>query len=51
MVAKILYYHSVSGSGIDKGNHSVSRSWNWWKYWFSETEVRCITVLYPGIQQ
>jgi len=22
-----LYYHSVSGSGIDKGNHSVSRSW------------------------
>jgi len=27
----MLYYHSVSGSGIDKGNHSVSRSWNWWK--------------------
>jgi len=26
-----LYYHSVSGSGIDKGNHNVSRSWNWWK--------------------
>jgi len=26
-----LYYHSVSGSGIDKGNHIVSRSWNWWK--------------------
>src|SRR6218665_2443296 len=24
----MLYYHSVSGSGIDKGNHSVSRSWN-----------------------
>jgi len=27
----MLYYHSVSGSGIDKRNHSVSRSWNWWK--------------------
>jgi len=26
-----MYYHSVSGSGIDKGSHSVSRSWNWWK--------------------
>jgi len=27
----MLYYHSVSGSGFDKGNPSVNRSWNWWK--------------------
>jgi len=27
----MLYYHSVNGRGIDKGNPSVSRSWNWWK--------------------
>jgi len=27
----MLYYHSVSGSGIDKRNHSVITCWYWWK--------------------